>query len=428
MSAPSKLEGASGSLQPGLSVGLNVMKKKATTEEATSSGDERPPSAAPQRSLLGLDRRAVDDVTMLPPTTTAIRHVSADALAARNYRQPRIDTPSHPGGVSASARQTMQTYQQQQQRGAAVASSSYRRRDDDRRRDDRHDRGDRDDRRRDYSRRDDRDDRRSYDRRDDVRHSYDRRDDRRDDRSGDSTADSRRDSRRDNDSRRETTGTGFSRASTTQSTSSRFDATPRQEFSMAAGRGTDWDKATPVIGRTPGATPRQPGSQTPRIGRTPSSSSSSRWDSDTPRVVSTGYQDHPEYPLETPAVESGSTTTAKQASDEDARRYREDPDYRAWVDEEKQMDRDWYQSEEGGLLADESHNPFAGSEEYFKEKEEELVQRQVKKLSMRKKQFDEDHSVWEKNLMVRSGIVQRGEIDLDFTNEEENRVHVMVGW
>mgnify|MGYP001793567188 FL=1 len=41
-----------------------------------------------------------------------------------------------------------------------------------------------------------------------------------------------------------------------------------------------------------------------------------------------------------------------------------------WVDEQKRLDREWYNADEG---YDETHNPFADtSEEYAQKKEKEL--------------------------------------------------------
>ena len=191
-----------------------------------------------------------------------------------------------------------------------------------------------------------------------------------------------------------------------------FGATPLRQFGAKT---SEWESATPL--RTVdggGATPqRLSGGQTPV--RKPTGASSD-WDYATPRVASTGYEDYPIYPTDAPIEEV----------DEDTRRYREDPLYRQWKDEQKQVDREWYGSEETGVTTDDTHNPFQGSEEYFRQKEEELTHRQNKKMSMRQKQYEEDNSVWERNRMVRSGIIQRGEVDLDFMDEEENKVHVMV--
>jgi pre-mRNA-splicing factor ATP-dependent RNA helicase DHX38/PRP16 len=71
-------------------------------------------------------------------------------------------------------------------------------------------------------------------------------------------------------------------------------------------------------------------------------------------------------------------------------------------------------------------NPFGDHDEYYRKKEEELTKRQVKRLSARQAQYHQDNELWETNRMLTSGVVQRTEVELDFENEEDTRVHLLV--
>jgi pre-mRNA-splicing factor ATP-dependent RNA helicase DHX38/PRP16 len=106
-----------------------------------------------------------------------------------------------------------------------------------------------------------------------------------------------------------------------------------------------------------------------------------------------------------------------------------DPDdFARWREEQRQLDREWYDFEEGGMTTDETHNPFAGHEDYYEQKEQEFLVRQqtTKKISARALQYSQDNEKWERQLMLRSGVAQQGHVDLDFADEEEKKVHIMT--
>jgi pre-mRNA-splicing factor ATP-dependent RNA helicase DHX38/PRP16 len=120
----------------------------------------------------------------------------------------------------------------------------------------------------------------------------------------------------------------------------------------------------------------------------------------------------------TPAVRS-------TAYDEVALEYPEefdgnDEDRRRWEEEQAQLDREWYQMEDNGA-ADDTHNAFADYEEHDKTKEEELAQKQMKKLSAKQAQYNRDTDMWEASRMLSSGVAQRIEVDTDFDEENEVR-------
>ncbi|PPQ70888.1 hypothetical protein CVT24_000556 [Panaeolus cyanescens] len=102
-------------------------------------------------------------------------------------------------------------------------------------------------------------------------------------------------------------------------------------------------------------------------------------------------------------------------------------DVREWEDEQIRLDRDWYSgAEEGGIAGDEEHNPLAQYEDLGVIKDAEIAKKQVKKISARQAQYNADNDLWEANRMVTSGVATRKTLDLDFEDESESTVHVMV--
>ncbi|KAI0808938.1 pre-mRNA splicing factor [Irpex lacteus] len=102
-------------------------------------------------------------------------------------------------------------------------------------------------------------------------------------------------------------------------------------------------------------------------------------------------------------------------------------DMREWEEEQIRLDRDWYMGpEEGNMAGDEDFNPLAQYEDLGAKKEAELAKRAVKKISARQAQYNADNDLWEANRMVTSGVATRKAIDMDFEDESESTVHVMV--
>ncbi|KAG1497491.1 hypothetical protein G6F46_004448 [Rhizopus delemar] len=177
---------------------------------------------------------------------------------------------------------------------------------------------------------------------------------------------------------------------------------------------SQWTEMTPS--RNPGSfTPRNtPGNMTPMRRDSGYSRKSTgnatavarrSWESMTPSVRSTAYD---ELALEYPEEFEG-----------------DENDRRRWEEEQAQLDREWYQMEDGGAV-DETHNPFSQYEDYTSNKEGELAQKQMKKLSARQAQYNRDTDMWEASRMLSSGVAQRIEVDTDFDEENENRVHLLV--
>ncbi|PSS31934.1 hypothetical protein PHLCEN_2v2294 [Hermanssonia centrifuga] len=130
------------------------------------------------------------------------------------------------------------------------------------------------------------------------------------------------------------------------------------------------------------------------------SSNNRRWDAPTPRT-SRGGSPNDEVPIHL--------------------------DVREWEEEQIRLDRDWYMgAEEGNTAGDEDFNPLAQYEDLGAAKQAELATRQVKKISAKQAQYNADNDLWEANRMLTSGVATRKAIDLDFEEESESTVHVMV--
>ncbi|KAH7926220.1 P-loop containing nucleoside triphosphate hydrolase protein [Leucogyrophana mollusca] len=102
-------------------------------------------------------------------------------------------------------------------------------------------------------------------------------------------------------------------------------------------------------------------------------------------------------------------------------------DVREWEEEQLRLDRDWYTgAEDGGVAGDEEHNPLAQYEDLSALKQAEIATKQVKRVSAKQAQYNADNDLWEANRMLTSGVATRKAVDLDFEDESESTVHVMV--
>ncbi|KAJ7451099.1 hypothetical protein FB451DRAFT_1051752 [Mycena latifolia] len=102
-------------------------------------------------------------------------------------------------------------------------------------------------------------------------------------------------------------------------------------------------------------------------------------------------------------------------------------DAREWEEEQVRLDRDWYTgAEEGGVAGDEENNPLSQYEDLNLLKSAEIATKQVRKISARQAQYNADNDLWEANRMLTSGVATRKTVDMDFEDESESTVHVMV--
>ncbi len=176
----------------------------------------------------------------------------------------------------------------------------------------------------------------------------------------------------------------------------------REDYRRGDRNDRGWD-ATPRGGATPRANGDAPSVRVPNVA----------WDS-TPRHSrddDVGYSANRRWDAPTPRISRDSTP---------------DLETREWEEEQVKLDRDWYSWEEGGVAGDEEHNPLAQYEDLSLLKEKEIQAKSVKKISARQAQYNKDNDLWEANRMLTSGVATRRTLDLDFEDESESTVHVMV--
>ena len=96
-----------------------------------------------------------------------------------------------------------------------------------------------------------------------------------------------------------------------------------------------------------------------------------------------------------------------------------------YEEEQMRLDRDWYSSlgEESGVAGDSEHNPFSQYDDL--DTAPPATQRR-QRLSAKQQQFNKDNDAWETNRMVQSGLQSRPDLDFDFDDENESKVHVLV--
>lgn len=96
-----------------------------------------------------------------------------------------------------------------------------------------------------------------------------------------------------------------------------------------------------------------------------------------------------------------------------------------WEEEQLRLDRDWYNNDEGGgdAFANYDEEEMSAVE---RQKEEDISQRQTRRTNVRQAQYNADNDLWETNRLAQSGIGGRRTLDLDFDDEEESKVHLLV--
>ncbi|KIS67687.1 putative RNA-dependent ATPase [Mycosarcoma maydis] len=102
------------------------------------------------------------------------------------------------------------------------------------------------------------------------------------------------------------------------------------------------------------------------------------------------------------------------------------PEDRMWDEDDRQLDRDWYDMEEGGVAADEEHNPFSQYEDMTGQVSAPLAAKK-ERVTARQAQYNADSDAWERNRLQTSGVGPRTAIDLDNMDEDgESRIHLLV--
>ncbi|KAJ3870671.1 hypothetical protein F5051DRAFT_13331 [Lentinula edodes] len=78
------------------------------------------------------------------------------------------------------------------------------------------------------------------------------------------------------------------------------------------------------------------------------------------------------------------------------------------------------------MAGDDDHNPLTQYEDLSIIKEAEIAKKQTKQISARQAQYNVDNDLWEANQMLTVGVATRKTTDLDFEDESESTLLVMV--
>ncbi|XP_014681833.1 PREDICTED: pre-mRNA-splicing factor ATP-dependent RNA helicase PRP16-like [Priapulus caudatus] len=309
----------------------------------------------------------------------------------RHYRSSRVETPSHPGGVTDSVREHLHMKYKDKERGVTASSKKKA--------------GGRNmDRGREWDR--------NYNRQRDKDHGRDRYRGK-----GEHSERSQRSNRSARSSR--------NWDDTPRSTKFKDEpGTPNVRLKDDPSRSA-WDDDDPTPSRrstwdqpTPSSYTRR---QFDRSDRSDRSYRSSYGRSDRRKHVD-------ETPLPTPTYKRNAWAdrrrTPRYKQDSKEMKFEDDEDRAQWEAEQKRLDREWYGIDEG---YDDNHNPFSDiSAEYARKKEAQLEERKKKRMSAMQRQINQDNEKWEENRMLRSGVVQRVDFDEDFDEDNVARVHLLV--
>jgi len=310
------------------------------------------------------------------------KFIKQDVKKDRTLREPRVETPSHTGGVSEEARaREEQRRGKEEDRGIRVENkretdSDY------------------------YKREWKRDDRRDRDRGRRRERSYER--------DRDSGRRERDSERRERDWDNETPGRTRDKEEllTPQVRAKDTPGHAGWDEDDTPSKLSSWDLPTPGSGR------REEDGSFRRDYRSDRKSN---------RRDQRGRKYDKETPLPTPSYRQNKWTSSRSEKKKDDSK---NTDYRDLKDEEKRLDREWYGMDEG---QDERHNAFSNvSEEYTKLKEEQMEMKRVKHMTAKQAARKKDNEMWEKNRLIRSGAVTKLDYDEDFEEEGEAKVHLLV--
>ncbi|KAM0787222.1 hypothetical protein ACM66B_006460 [Microbotryomycetes sp. NB124-2] len=201
------------------------------------------------------------------------------------------------------------------------------------------------------------------------------------------------------------------------SSRSRYMETPSSIVDTPSGqrmRNQSWD-STPSSARNGGSSgaSRASWDSTPRQGGAAQSSSSTNareWD--TPRSVRASYGD------ESPAGVAPPSSIVDQQD---------------WEEEQKRLDRDWYNSGEGGDAGEDSG--FGGYDDFDPSVQEEALRKATggakprKRISARAQAYNADNEAWHNNQLALSGVTgERRRLDFDALDDDDDemKVHLLV--
>lgn len=359
----------------------------------------------PQTSLLGLDRLAAlrrkerenDEKKEASKKTkeeqdNKANFVKPEKHGDRHYREKYDETPTHTGGVTREAKERMEERRRKEEkkRGIYVASDVKERNENN------------DSYRKDLRREKDKGRDRYRDRRRDRGRDRDR-ERSRGDRDGEKRNDRRNEERNEYRSER-----SYNRSQRSWSESPRFKDEP----------------LTPMFSVKD--TPSRTGWEEDDVS-TPSAKSS--WEHPTPKTEPreddwSMRRPTPAHRFNSWAPERSRTGATPLAGKEEEVPWGSEKDRLLWEEEQKRLDREWYGLDQG---IEEGRDPFgAVSQEYITKRERQLERSKKKRMSAQQRQINKDNELWERNRMLTSGVVQNLDLDEDFDEEAEARVHLLV--
>ena len=163
----------------------------------------------------------------------------------------------------------------------------------------------------------------------------------------------------------------------------------------------------------------------------------STWDMNTPKLDrSTDHGDYQENtnrsgrtPMPTPAhkynrwADDRKKTGATPLKKNEAGNFSDNEEFE---EDQKQLDREWYGMDENEGF-DAENNSFAlMNEQFLEQKMSHLEKKWKRKVSFHQQQRNKDLEKWETNRMLQSGVMSKMNVDEDFEEENEARVHILV--
>lgn len=302
----------------------------------------------------------------------------------RHYRSARVETPSHPGGVSEEFWERSRQRERDRREHGVYASSKEEK-----------------DRKREKSRDRDYDRKRDRDERDRSRHSS------RSERDGGSERSSRR-NEPDSPRHRPKDAATPSRSTWEE-----------EDSGYGSSRRSQWESPSPTPSYRDSERSHRP--STRDRDRTVRSKYSDDTPLPTPSYKYNEWADDRRHLGSTPRLSRG---RGRREDGEEGISFDTEEERQQWEDDQRQADRDWYMMDEG---YDEFHNPLAySSEDYVRRREQHLHKQKQKRISAQRRQINEDNERWETNRMLTSGVVHRLEVDEDFEEDNAAKVHLMV--
>jgi pre-mRNA-splicing factor ATP-dependent RNA helicase DHX38/PRP16 len=119
----------------------------------------------------------------------------------------------------------------------------------------------------------------------------------------------------------------------------------------------------------------------------------------------------------TPAVSNNKIAHRESDNFSDEDEYDED---------QKRLDREWYGMDENEGFDNENSSLAQLNEQFIHERMENYEKKWKRKVSFHQQQRNRDVEKWETNRMLQSGVVSRTNVDDDFEEEGEARVHILV--